>query len=253
MKSVVGVFKSSLEAVQGAATLSPVGISKANIKILMPGATEGDVAAVPVVDAEQSGMGAGVGSVIGAALGLGLGEAVASLLIPGVGPVLAIGLAAAALGAWGGGAAGGALENAQTDGLPADELYIYEDALRQGRSVVIAMTENEEQAQAARGALEEAGAESIDRAREMWWVGLRDVEKEKYEAEVGGAKFEDDERYFRYGFEAAQHHQNRGKSYDACRVELGKHYPAIHELEAFRRGYTRGHACLEEVTKQRTK
>jgi len=253
MKAVVGVFKSRLDAVNAAATLPPLGLSKDRINILMPHATGGEVAAVPVMDAEQPGMGKAVGAVVGGAMGLAAGEAIASLLIPGVGPILAIGIAAAALGAVGGGAAGGAVENSMTDGLPGDELFIYEDALRRGRSVVIAMAEDDEQAQAVRGALEESGAESIDRAREMWWIGLRDVEKEAYEGEVKGGNFEDDERYFRCGFEAAQHANHRGKSYDACRIELGKRHPDMHERDAFRRGFTRGRAYLDELAKHRSK
>jgi hypothetical protein len=249
MKAVVGVFKSRFDAVNGAATLPPLGVGKNKIKMLMPHATEGELAAVPVVDSEQPGMGKAVGAVVGGAMGLAAGEAIASLLIPGVGPILAIGIAAAALGALGGGTAGGAVENSMTDGLPGDELFIYEDALRQGRSVVIAMAEDDEQAQAVRGTLEEAGAESIDRAREMWWIGLRDIEKEAYKGEVKDGNFENDERYFRCGFEAAQHAGNRGKSYDACRVELGKRHPDMHEHSAFRRGFTRGRAYREELIK----
>ena len=48
----------------------------------------------------------------------------------------------------------------------------------------------DDEADAVRGALEHAGAESIDRAREMWWIGIRDAEKEKYKAD--GSNFEDD-------------------------------------------------------------
>ncbi len=70
------------------------------------------------------------------AAGLEFGAAAATVLIPGVGPVLAVGLAAAAIlgigGAVGGAAAGAALEKDSTTGLPADELFVYKDALRQG-------------------------------------------------------------------------------------------------------------------------
>jgi hypothetical protein len=40
-----------------------------------------------------------------------------------------------AIGAVGGGAVGGALESAISEGLPEDELFIYEDALRKGRII----------------------------------------------------------------------------------------------------------------------
>ena len=49
------------------------------------------LAAVPVADSEQPGMGAAIGSVVGGALGsaggFGTGAALASFLVPGVGPV----------------------------------------------------------------------------------------------------------------------------------------------------------------------
>ena len=58
------------------------------------------------------------------------------MLIPGVGPVIAGGIIGAAIlgvgGAATGAAAGAALERELADGLPHDELYLYEDALRKG-------------------------------------------------------------------------------------------------------------------------
>jgi hypothetical protein len=253
MESIAGVFKSPTDAKNGLALLLPLGIPKDRINILTPHTTEKELAAVPVDDAEAPGvgkaLGAAVGATIGLAGGMGLGGAVTSLLIPGIGPVLAIGFAGAALLGVLGGAAGSAIEKTTTGGLPGDELFVYEDALRQGRTVVIAQAENETQASAARGALEEAGAESIDRAKEMWWVGLRDSEKEKYDAK--GGNFEDDERYYRCGFEAALHSENRGKSYEECRVRLGDSSERLHEQEPFKRGYERGREYKDAVRKQR--
>ena len=88
----------------------------------------------------------------------------------------AIGLAAAALlgaaGAVGGAKAAGKLEEKTEEGLPKDEIYLYEDALAHGRSIVFVLADSTEQAQAARQALEQAGAESLDAAAESWWVGV---------------------------------------------------------------------------------
>ena len=214
MESVAAVFTSRSDAEQGSAQLLALGIPKDGINILTPHATEKELAAVPTDDAEPLGIGKALGAAVGGAVGLaggiGLGGAVTSLIVPGIGPVLAIGLAGAALLAVLGGAAGGAIEKSTAVGLPGDELFVYEDALRQRRTVVIAQAENGSQAEAARGALENAGAESIDRARESWWIGLRDAEKETYNS--SGGNFEDDERYFRCGFEAALHSEKRDKS-----------------------------------------
>ena len=198
MESVTGVFQSRTAAEEGVAELLPLGIPKDRITILTPQATEEELAAVPTVEAEQPGMGKAFGAAVGGAVGLagGMGAAgvIMSALVPGVGPVLAVGLAGAAILGTIGAAAGGAIEKSLSDGLPADEIFIYEDALRQGRSVVVAMADSSQQAEAVRGALENAGAESIDRARHMWWLGVRDVEKEKYE--ISGSDFEKDEARF---------------------------------------------------------
>jgi hypothetical protein len=193
------------------------------------------------MDAEQPGMGMALGATVGGAMGLAGGVtlgALASVLIPGVGPILAIGFAGSALGLLGGGALGGNLDSSLSDGIPQDELYIYEDALRQGRSVVIAFAENHAQVESAHHSLKASGAESVDRAGEMWWIGLRDIEKEHYDA--GGEKFEQSEAEFRAGFEAAQHPANRARSYEESRDQLSERHPIARDSDAFRKGFERG-------------
>ena len=113
--------------------------------------------------------------------------------------------------------------------------------------MVVAVADSSQQAEAARGALENAGAESIDRARHMRWLGVRDVEKEKYE--ISGSDFEKDEKDFRCGFEAALHADHRDQSYESCRDELRDRYPDNHQSDAFRRGYER--AYLEALKTRR--
>jgi hypothetical protein len=205
MSTVTGVFDSAQGAKGAAASLRRMGLS--NINLLFPSATEEQVEAVPTSEGEQPGMGAAVGGLVGGAIGaaggLGLGTA-ATLLIPGVGPVLAIGMAAAAVfgvgGAIGGAAAGAALEADSIAGIPADELFVYKDALRRRKSVVFVQAPDAETAERASEALKAAGAESIDAAREQHWIGLRGAEKEHYQ-KLGG-NFENDERDYRRGFQA---------------------------------------------------
>ena len=116
---------------------------------------------MPTSDTEQPGMGTAMGGAVGGAMGVAggatLGAAAASLLVPGVGPVIAgTILGAAILGAGGtatGMAVGGALEEGLVKGLPHDELYLYEDAVQHGRSVVIAFVEADETEDAARDIL----------------------------------------------------------------------------------------------------
>jgi hypothetical protein len=246
METVVGTFPSRTEAERAVSALRSGGVGLDRIQLLLPETATGDISTVPTDDAEQPGVGKALGGVVGgaagASAGLGLGAAAASLLVPGVGVVTAIGLAAAALlgaaGAIGGAAAGAALEEKTQEGLPKDELYLYEDALAQGRSVVLILADSAQEAQTARRALKESGAESLDAARESWWVGIREAEKEHYEK--AGRDFAAHESHYRRGFEAALHPDLRGKRLEEIRPELRERYRESLSHEAFRAGFERG-------------
>ena len=98
-----------------------------------------------------------------------------------------------------GAAAGRGIENRLFTGLPEDEVYFYEDALRRGHAVVVAFTSDDEMQKEAEILLRDAGAESLDAARESWWIGLRSAELEHYESRQD---FHRDEPTYRRGFEA---------------------------------------------------
>lgn len=249
MRTIAGIFKSRTDAERAVEQLRTIGTPEERISLLTPGTTGAELdAAVPTTETEQPGMGKALGGAVGGALGvaggLHLGAAVASFFVPGVGPILAAGLVGAALlgagGAATGVAAGGALEDNVAEGLPQDELYVYEDALRKGHSVVIVVAEDDERGAAARGVLTEAGAESLDAARDNWWVGLRDAEASEYTEE--GSDFQTDEPFYRRGFEASLHPQTRGQSFDEAGETLRERYSDAYENAAFRRGYERGHS-----------
>ena len=247
MESVVGIFNSLADAKRAAAMLRTLGVAEDRMTVLSPHTPDTETEArVPTTDAEQRGMGPALGGTVGAALGAAggatAGAAAASLLVPGVGPVLVLGLFGAALlgagGAAAGAAAGDALEKGLSNGLPHDELYVYEDALRRGRSVVVAFADDEQIAEDARAELTRAGAESVDAAREEWWIGLRDAEREHYTNQ--GGDFNLDEAKYRLGFEAALHPDRRGKLRDAITGKLHEKYGADAGTQAFRQGYDRG-------------
>lgn len=247
MGTVAGIFNSRADAERAVEQLRSIGIADDRINLLIPGTTEGELdAAVPTTETEQPGMGKAVGGAVGGALGVAggmhLGAAVASLFVPGVGPVFAAGLLGAALlgagGAIAGVQAGDALEDSIAAGLPQDELYVYEDALRKGRTVIIAVAETDEQGETARDVLAQSGAESLDAARESWWIGLRDAEEEEYTGQE--RDFKADEPLYRRGFEAALHPQVRGMSYTDATERLRERYSDVYAEEPFRRGYERG-------------
>src|SRR5437016_5673315 len=142
MKTVTGVFGSRSDAEHAMTALHAAGLSGDNLSLLTPGNANAKLPAVPHDTGEQSGMGKAIGAIVGAAAGMSGAPLVVAAVIPGVGPITAVGLFAgailAAAGAKVGAVAGGKLENSMTEGLPEDELFVYEDALRKGRSVVLA-------------------------------------------------------------------------------------------------------------------
>jgi hypothetical protein len=247
MQPEVGIFSDRTRAEAAAERLRRAGFGAGHVEVLLPGDAARSDALVETDDAEQPGVGRAVGGVVGgaagASAGLGLGAAAASLLVPGVGPVTAVGLAAAALfgaaGAVGGVAAGKALEDKSQRGLPHDELYLYRDALRHGKGVVFAIPETDEEARRARGVLDESGAESLDAARHAWWIGIRDAERAHYEG--AGGDFAAHEDAYRRGYVAALHPERSGVPYEdalpGLRADAGD--DAGHD--AFRAGYRRAH------------
>lgn len=241
METVIGIFDSRQAAERTFSELSTSpGFHRDSILLLTPDPGTQKFNTFPTDEGEQPGIGSAIGGVVGGAVGLAAGAVIASLIFPGVGPILMMTLSAgggvggAALGAVGGSAA----ERALSNGLPKDERFFYEDALRCGRSLIIAMANSNQEAERARSVMERDGADSVDAAREKWWIGLRDREAAHY----GGAQgdFIAQERNYRAGFEAALKPESRDKSFSENLAELRARYPEACREEAFRRGYERG-------------
>lgn len=170
MEAVAATFVDVGEACKAVEELRARGLDQGRTTVLFPGTGPLETR-VEADDTEAPGMGGVVGGVVGGAVGL----ATASMLVAGVGPILVAGAVAGGLaGAVGGGVAGRQLERKLSLGLTHDELEVYADALRSGRTVVIAGGDTGGEADAVRDVLRDAGAESIDAARKDWLLGLRD-------------------------------------------------------------------------------
>ena len=91
----------------------------------------------------------------------------------------------------------------------------------------------------------EAGAESLDAAREDWWIGLRNAEKETYEGQ--SKDFDSDESLYRRGFEAALHPAVRGSAYTEAKERLRARHGVECDEDAFRCGYERGLSYQESL------
>jgi len=115
---------------------------------------------------------------------------------------------------------------------------------------VISFAEDDDAKERIHNVLAQAGAESIDAARESWWLGLRDAEEEHYQTD--GGDFRSDEVSYRRGFEAALNPKMRGRSYEETASELHQTYGEGATDKAFRRGYQRGqdyHKTVREGSK----
>jgi hypothetical protein len=245
MQTVAGVFARRTEAERAAAGLETLGIARDRITLVTPG---GDARQVPTDEGERPGMGATLGAVVGGATGAAVGfplGAAATLFVPGVGPVIASGLIGAVLLGASGAAVGATLEESLITGLPRDELFVYEDALRQGQSVVVALVEDDDRVDDARQALAAVGAETVDAARERWWLGLRSAESERYAD--GPTAFERDEALFRRGFEAALSPDGRGRTWAEAVSSLRARHGGDVEAPAFRHGWERGQSYHRQL------
>jgi hypothetical protein len=258
MESVTGVFDTRAAAEHAYEQLKQAGIPSDKVTVLTPGSQDHmdkEIETVPTESTEQPGMGNAMGALLGGGVGI-TGGSVLMALIPGVGPITALGLlGAAVLGAAGatvGAAAGGKIEKASYEGLPEDEIFLYEDALRKGRSVAIALADDEPSASSVREILQQAGAESVDAAREQWWTGLRSFEESRYER--SGRSFSQDEEFFRLGFQAAMHARTRCLEFDQVSGEMNaaledvqRRYPGKQVEEPFTQGYRRGREHYQQL------
>lgn len=167
MEGIVGVFRSRSDAENAVRDLRRMGQPESSIVFLTPEAPDQELSLVPTTNAEEPGIGKTistvVGGVIGAGAGLGLGSALASLVVPGVGPIFAAGLSAAALlgvgGAATGAAIGDAAERSLDTGVPIDDLGRLRFLLKSGRTLVVVSAGSKDKEAQVRALFDTFGAE----------------------------------------------------------------------------------------------
>jgi hypothetical protein len=258
MEAITGVFQKRSEAEDALHHVQEAGIPPDRATLLTPGSADEiarELRSVPTDTTEQPGMGKAIGALAGGGVGIAGGSLLITL-VPGIGPISAVGLLGTAIlgaaGATAGANVGGKVEDSVSQGLPEDEIFVYEDALRKGLSVVIALAENEHEASRLRELFRNLGAESVDAAREQWWIGLRSAEESRY-AQTGRS-FSADERFYRMGFEAALHSRMRCREFDQVSAEMDaaledvkRQHPQADVEEPFTRGYRRGREYYQEL------
>ncbi len=176
-RTVVGFFDTREQAERAVEELVSSGFMRDNISVAT-GDLQNEVETPNIGPLHGAGgdTEAGRDAAIGGMAGLVAGAVVASL--PGIGPLLAVGPLAAAIGGLGIGAAAGGLIGWLVDrGVTEEEAQYYEEGLRRG-GVVVSIDAPEEAAGNASDILKHAGAvDVLKRAaewrREGWRPGPR--------------------------------------------------------------------------------
>lgn len=216
MPTVTAMFASAADAERAVRSLQENRFEESRINYLASG-REG--ATFPVH-----------GKQAGAAIGAAAGLSVATFL-PGLGPIVGAGMLATGLiGAGLGAAAGGAIGR-HTHGIPNEDLYFYDEALRNGQTVVIVDAADAVEETRARNLLERAGGRSVQSLRHEWWQNVRDGHRHEFNGH---------EHDYRAGFEAALHPATRGREYGEVADYVTTCYGDACRTEAFRTGYSRG-------------
>ena len=178
-KTVVGLFDTAAEAQSVVQELVNSGFERADISLVANNA-KGQYGNYKEVGADSSSAaeGAGAGAVGGGVLGgvLGLLVGVGALAIPGIGPVLAAGPLAAALGAAGastlvgagiGAAAGGIIGALVGAGIPEEDAGFYAEGVRRGGTLVLVKS-SDDMAQRAYDTMRRYGAVDVDERSSSW-------------------------------------------------------------------------------------
>ncbi len=159
---ITGVFPNRDAAEQVFDAIRDRGYDKGDIDILMSQETrDRDYGQTDASDRSELGdkamEGAGVGSAIGGTIGAVVGAIAAigtSLIVPGLGLVVAGPVAAALAGAGAGGLTGGLLGALIGSGIPEDEAKDYEEQLKQGGTAIAVTPRSSEDARFIRDLFE---------------------------------------------------------------------------------------------------
>jgi hypothetical protein len=160
--TVFGIYLTRNDAEAAVTALQAANFASSDVSVLLPQDVESQnlptqrTTKAPAAATAGAGSGAVVGGTIGWLAGMG------ALVIPGIGPFLAVGpLVATLIGAGVGGAVGGAAGGLIGLGIPEREAKIYEGRLLKGAILVAVQCSAHEQAAQAKSVLAETGAENI--------------------------------------------------------------------------------------------
>lgn len=239
MQTIGGVFESGARALRAVQALRAAGVKDDDIVALMPGSDPKEFELEAEMLHDQEGPGAW--AAIGAGLGSFAGAAFVSAVLPGIGPILGLGALAAAFiaGGVGGKLAGDAIERSSIHDDVGDDLFLFEDALRREKALVVVMIRSKTDPRAVQGILSASGAKTLDEARAEWWRDRRDEEERYYATLMNAHGFSQAESAYRRGFEAAFDPRYRGRKFESVALKLRTRFHDEEE-DTFRMGFERG-------------
>lgn len=251
MKTLVGIFYSQVNAEAALQDLIAQGFSQDQFVLMAP-KTHAPMPAESGPKAEPQGAcGANVGQVAGAITGFAsgiLGAAIVSLALPGVGPIIVIGALAlgGSFGALAGGVVGNVVQETYAPTVPLEDIFIYEEALRQGARLLIIQPSDDEWARMAHTILNTHEALLTDDAWRQWWQGLSGNEAAAY-GTASATSFAQIEEEYRRGFQAALDGRLRGKSPKEQESLVKEYYEEAARVPPFHQGFARGHLYYQEL------
>lgn len=177
MESLIGIFRSIDAAERTVDELIRHEMPENSVVLLsaeaprsaaQPPERELNHAAAPSTEAGKN-VGAGLGATIGGTAGFTAGATAASLMVPGLGVIFAIGIGAAALLGLGGAAVaskvGDVLDKEVDPGVPSEQADFYRQLLRRGYSLVIANVRSGADIATVKEVFRQQGSEDTETAR----------------------------------------------------------------------------------------
>lgn len=167
-KMITAVFRDRYDAIEAFDWLRVQGYSQDKISVLMSDQTRlhyaNDVKEGKNKRGSKLAEGAATGGAIGTAVGAGLAALAAigtSLVLPGLGLIIAGPVAAAFAGGGAGAVAGGLIGGLVGYGIPESNAKAYEEALRDGGVAIGVVPRNSEEASAIKKEFEELRGDNI--------------------------------------------------------------------------------------------
>lgn len=161
-KLVTGLFKTRVAAEAALDAIIKRGYTRDDISVLMSDATKNKEFAVET--GTHAADGAGIGGAVGGAIGATLAAIAAvgtTIMLPGLGLVIAGPIAAALAGAGAGGATGGVIGALIGAGIPEHRAKVYDAGLRGGGILLGVEAKGDEDVSKLEQLLEDIGAEHV--------------------------------------------------------------------------------------------